>query len=77
MKVVRLLDAGKSSRVLATEFGVGRTQIQNVAKRKREITEEFEIGNADSKRPKRVMPFEDINVLCHLRTLTICLISVF
>jgi hypothetical protein len=40
VKVVKLSDAGKISRVVATAFGVGRTQIQNVAKRKREIMEE-------------------------------------
>ena len=40
VKVVKLSDAGKISRVVATEFDVVRTQIQNVAKRKREIMEE-------------------------------------
>jgi kinesin family protein 6/9 len=50
---VKLLESGKSSRVVAVELGVGRTQVQNVLKRKREILDEYESnGNRDSKRPK-------------------------
>ena len=65
VKVVKLLDAGKRSRVLATEFGVGRTQIQNVAKRKREIMEEYDSGNPELKRSRRSTPFDDVNDLCY------------
>jgi len=33
VKCIKLLDSGKSSRVVANELGVGRTQVQNVLKR--------------------------------------------
>ena len=36
VKCIKLLEQGKSSRVVASEVGVGRTQIQNLLKRKKE-----------------------------------------
>ena len=33
---------GKSSRQLAEKYGVGRTQVQNLMKRKREILDSYE-----------------------------------
>ena len=36
MKVIKLSGGGKSARSIATEFGVGKTQIQNVMKLKEE-----------------------------------------
>lgn len=44
---------------------MGRTQIQNVAKRKREILEEYESGNPELKRPRRAMTYDDVHELCY------------
>ena len=53
VKVVYKLESGHSSWIIATEFGVGHTLIQNVAKRKQEILEEileeYETGDPCSK----------------------------
>lgn len=65
VKVVKLLDSGRSSRDIASDFGVGRTQIQNVAKRKRDIMDEYESGNPDSKRVKVSVAYSDIDGLCY------------
>ena len=43
VKMVRMLDSERSSRIIASEFGVGRTQVQNVAKRKREFLRIFSL----------------------------------
>jgi hypothetical protein len=40
-------DVGKSCRVVGEKMGVGRTQIMNILKRKREILDDFE-NNASS-----------------------------
>ncbi|KAH3713826.1 hypothetical protein DPMN_073627 [Dreissena polymorpha] len=61
VKVVRLLESGRSSRDIASEFGVGRTQIQNVAKRKRDIMDEYECGNPEAKRVKVCVPYGEID----------------
>ena len=42
VKVIKQLESGKSSRKVADEFGVGRTQIQETLKRKREIFEDYD-----------------------------------
>ena len=65
IKVLHLLDAGHSSRVIASDFGVGRTQIQNVAKRKREILDEYTSGNPDCKRVKKTVSYDEIDKLCY------------
>ena len=65
VKVVQMLEYGRPSRITATEFNVGRTQIQNVAKRKREILEEYESGDPCSKRIKRNVSYENIDALCY------------
>ena len=65
VKVLQLLDSGRSSRVIASDFGVGRTQVQNVAKRKREIMDEYETGNPETKRVKRTVSYDKIDDLCH------------
>ncbi|XP_050406602.2 tigger transposable element-derived protein 4, partial [Patella vulgata] len=44
-------------------IGVGRTQIQNILKRKAEVLEEFQVCAPDRKRAKRVTGNEDINTL--------------
>ena len=41
MKVVKLLDSGKSCRAIASEMGVCKTQIQTIQKRKHEIQESY------------------------------------
>ena len=56
---------GKSSRFLAEQFNVGKTQILNILKRKREYLDDYE-RNAPSnkKRCMRKTGNEDINNLC-------------
>ena len=43
---------GKSSRQLAEKYGVGRTQVQNLMKRKREILDSYE-DDANSSRKRQ------------------------
>ena len=56
---------GKSSRFLTEEFNFGRTQIQNILKRKHEYLDDYE-RNAPSnkKRCMRKTGNEDINNVC-------------
>ena len=62
VKVIRLMESGKSSRIVAEQFGVGRTQIQQTMKRKAELLSDYENNaNPESKR-RRVTGNEDINV---------------
>ena len=64
VKAIKLVESGKSSRKVAEDFGVGRTQIQETLKRKREIMEDYENNlNPTSKRPKRESNFEQVNEL--------------
>ena len=66
VKCIKLLDSGKSSRVVAAELGVGRTQIQGILKRKREILDDYEgNGNLSLKRPKRDTDYSEINSLTY------------
>ncbi|KAK7482998.1 hypothetical protein BaRGS_00025775 [Batillaria attramentaria] len=44
VEVIKLSDRGLSSRALATQFGVGRTQIQNCVKRKAEVLSDSGVG---------------------------------
>ena len=67
IKVIHLLDY-VSSRVIAADFGVGRTQSQNVAKRKRDINEEYENGNPSTKRVKVNVSFERVVFGCDIET---------
>ena len=64
ISVLKELDSGKSCRQVADELGVGKTQIQSIRKRKREIQEDFE-NNAPSDRKRRCLfsPYDDINEL--------------
>ena len=50
------LDARRTSRI-AAEFGVGQTQVQNIAKRGLEIMEEYENRNPDAKRLNKGISF--------------------
>ena len=42
VKAINHCDAGKSCRAVGEEMGVGRTQIINILKRKRDILDDFE-----------------------------------
>jgi kinesin family protein 6/9 len=52
IKVIQLSKGGLSSRKIADEFNVGRTQVQNILKRKIEFREDFE-NNASPERKRR------------------------
>ncbi|KAH3784870.1 hypothetical protein DPMN_162942 [Dreissena polymorpha] len=56
VEVVRLLESGRFSRDRASEFGVGRTQIQNVAKRKRILWTNMNVGTQTLSVLKSVCP---------------------
>jgi predicted DNA-binding protein YlxM (UPF0122 family) len=56
IELIRDYDASKQShRALAEKYNIGRTQVSNILKRKKEIIEAFE-ENVDSKK-KRVGAF--------------------
>lgn len=66
VKCLKLLESGKSTRTVASEIGVGRTQVQNVLKRKREILDEYETKeNINSKRPKVKTEYGELNDLIY------------
>ena len=44
VEVIKLSNAGTSSRTIAEKFGVGKTQILNTIKRKAEFQKDFESG---------------------------------
>ena len=52
---------GKSSRQLAEIYGVGRTQVQNILKRKREILDSYE-ENGNSSRKRQCVSTENDNL---------------
>ena len=63
MEAIRLLNTGLSARKVAIQLGVGRTQINDINKKKRKIEDEFEKNaNPDSKRTCH-RTYEDINNL--------------
>lgn len=63
--VINKSKSGVSSRKLAEEFNVGRTQIQNIVKRKSEFIDDFESNvGQDRKRRRHVTGNEEINSLC-------------
>ena len=63
VEVIRLIESGKSSRIVAEQFGVGKTQVQQTLKRKAELMTEYE-GNANpaAKRQRKTQN-ADINDL--------------
>ena len=63
VKAINHCDVGKSCRAVGEEIGVGRTQIMNILKRKREILDDFE-NNASS------------STLCYWK-LYFCLLNIF
>jgi predicted DNA-binding protein YlxM (UPF0122 family) len=63
---IKLLDAGKAAYKIAEEFGVGKTQIQNLRKRKFDILSDYENNvPATSKRRKYTTGNEEINELTY------------
>jgi transposase len=64
VKVIELNKNGKSARKIAEELGVGKTQIQNIIKRKAEVLEDYESNmNSEMKRKARKIGNEDVNEL--------------
>ncbi|KAH3870905.1 hypothetical protein DPMN_034097 [Dreissena polymorpha] len=64
VKVISMLKKGHSCRRVASDLGVGKTQIQNILKRKREILDEFEGNvNSESKHPKCESDYASVNEL--------------
>ena len=65
IKVIELEKSGASSRQIALELSVGKTQILNIIKRKAEYLSDFE-NNAspDQKRRRYITGNEEINTLC-------------
>ena len=62
VQVIKLLESGKGLHIVAEQFGVGRTQIQQTLKRKAVLMSDNENNvNPDSKRQRRVTVNEDIN----------------
>ncbi|XP_053376418.1 jerky protein homolog-like [Mercenaria mercenaria] len=60
------LSKNKSARKLTEEMGVGKTQIQNILKRKAEVLEDIENNvSGDRKRARRVTVHEDVNNLVY------------
>lgn len=64
INVLKEIDKGKSCRQVAEELGVGKTQIQSIKKRKRELLDDFE-NNAPSDRKRRNISstYDDVNEL--------------
>ena len=55
---------GKSQRDLAKQFGIGKTQVQTILKRKAEFMEAYEEnGNSDRKRARYTTEHEDLDDL--------------
>ena len=65
MQAIKLLDAGKAAYKVAEDFGVGKTQIQSLRKRKAEVLNDFENNvSGSTKRRRHVTGNEKINELC-------------
>ena len=66
VEVIHMYEKGsKSQQAIATEFGVGKTQISNILKRRREYLDEYEAnGPSTKKRNCRKTGNEEINKLC-------------
>ena len=65
VEAIKLLDLGKPAYTIAEEFGVGKTQIQSLRKRKAEALADFENNVPGScKRRRHLTGNEDINQLC-------------
>ena len=65
VQAIILLDAGKPVYKVAEDFGVGKTQIQSLRKRKAEVLNDFENNvSGSTKRRWHVKGNEEINKLC-------------
>lgn len=66
VKALKMMEAGKSCRSVADQMGVGKTQIQSILKRKRELLDEYE-GNVNTqlKRQRRTTDNDEINELVY------------
>ncbi len=67
MQALKLLDTGKSARKVAIEMGVGRTQINDIAKRKFEVIEEYEQAANPNVKRRCQRTYDDINTLTWTR----------
>ncbi|KAG1651342.1 Tigger transposable element-derived protein 4 [Nymphon striatum] len=66
LKAINLLEKGSPAYKVAEEFGVGKTQIQNLRKRKCEVFEQVERNvPLDTKRRRRATGNEEINQLTY------------
>jgi hypothetical protein len=67
----------KPAYTIAEEFGVGKTQIQSLRKRKAEALADFENNVPGScKRRRHLTGNEDINQLCTIRRFKCCIVHV-
>ena len=65
IEAIKLMDAGKPAYKVVEEFGVGKTQIQNLRKRKVEVLADYEQNIPGStKRRRHLTGNENINELC-------------
>lgn len=65
VQVIRLFEGGKSGRKIAEQFGVCKTQIQSVMKRKPEVLADYDNNvSLERKRKIRKTGNEDVNKLC-------------
>lgn len=64
VEVVKRLNNGETATKIAGDFNVGRTQIQNIKKRKAEVLHDFEIYGPSQKRKRHATGNEEINNLC-------------
>ena len=53
VEAIKLHDGGKSSRDVAQIMGVGRTQIQQIIKRKGEVLDDYESNFSNDRKRKR------------------------
>ena len=65
LNVIKEKEKGTSCRQLALQFGVGKTQIQQICKRKAEILDAQHTASPDAKRLKTHQQYEDINTLTY------------
>ena len=65
VEAIKLHDGGKSSRDVAQIMGIGRTQIQQIIKRKSEVLDDYQSNVSNNRKRKRHKTGnEDINDLC-------------
>ena len=77
VKAINHCDVGKSCRVVGEKMGVGRTQIMNILKRKREILDDFENNASSSTSCYWKLYFCLLNILIYLFIyLFVCFIQI-